>query len=75
MVLVGADERDGQSLGTESPSTTDTVQVGAGIVGQVVVDGEVDTLNINTSSKDIGSNADSLLELLELLVATNTRLY
>lgn len=75
MVLVGADERDGQSLGTESSSTTDTVQVGAGIVGQVVVDGEVDTLNINTSSKDIGSNADSLLELLELLVATNTRLY
>jgi hypothetical protein len=70
--LVSADEGDGQTLGTESSGTTNTVQVGAGIAGKIVVDSKVDTLDIDTSSEDISSNTDSLLELLELLVTANT---
>jgi hypothetical protein len=73
--LVGADERDGQTLGTESSSTTHSVQVGAGIVGQIIIDRQVNTLDINTSSENIGGNTDSLLELLELLVTTDTMRY
>ncbi len=45
------------------------MKVGIGIRGKVVVDGQVDTLNINTTSENIGGNADTLLEVLEGLVA------
>lgn len=41
------------------------------ICGQVVVDGQVDALNIDTTTENICSNADSLVELLELLVPLN----
>lgn len=74
LVLVGADEGDGKTLGTETASTTDTVQVGASIAGEIIVDGKVDTLNIDTSAEHISGDTDALLELLELLVATNTRI-
>jgi len=49
------------------------VEVGVGIGGKVVVDGQVDTLDINTTTEDIGGNADPLVELLEFLVALDTR--
>lgn len=48
------------------------MEVGASIAGQIVVDGQVDALDIDTSTKNVSGNADSLLELLELLVATDT---
>jgi hypothetical protein len=43
------------------------------LVGHIVVDGDVDSLDINTTTKDIGGDADTGLELLELLVALDTR--
>jgi hypothetical protein len=72
LVLLAADKGNGQALGTETAGTTDSVQVGAGISRQIVVDGQVDTLDIDTTSKDVSGNADTLLELLELLVAADT---
>jgi len=48
------------------------VKVRVGVVGHVVVDGEVDALNINTTTEDISSNADALVEFLELLVTVDT---
>lgn len=72
LVLLLADEGNGQTLGTETAGTTDTVQVGIGISRHVVVDGQVDTLDIDTTTEDVGGNADSLVELLELLVPTDT---
>lgn len=72
LVILIADERDGQTLGTETTGTTDAVQVGIRIGGKIVVDGQVDTLDINTTSEHIGSNADTLVELLEFLVAFDT---
>lgn len=68
LVLFGADKRDGQTLGTETAGTTDTMEVGASIAWQIVVDGQIDALNINTTAKDVSRDADPLLELLELLV-------
>lgn len=72
LVLLGAHKGDGKTLGTETTGTTDTVEVGAGIVGQIVVDGQVDSLNVDTTSEDISGDTDALLELLELLVAADT---
>lgn len=70
--MVTADERDRKTLGTESTSTTDTVKVGVSISRKIVVDRQVDTFNVDTTSKDIGGDADSLVELLEFLVALDT---
>ncbi len=72
LVLLAADKGNGQTLGTETAGTTDTVQVGAGVGRQVVVDGQVDALDIDTTSENVSGNADALLELLELLVAADT---
>lgn len=69
LVLLAADERDRKTLGTETTSTADTVQVRVGVGRQVVVDGQVDTLDINTTTEDIGGDTDTLVELLELFVA------
>lgn len=71
-IRVLAHKRDGETLGTEPTGTTDTVQVGVGVRGHVVVDGQVDALDINTTTEDVGCDTDPLVELLELLVTTNT---
>jgi hypothetical protein len=72
LIILVADEGDGETLGSETTGTTDTVQVGVGIGGKVVVDGQVDTLDIDTTTEDVSGNANALVELLELLVALDT---
>lgn len=72
LIRVLAHKRDGEALGTEPTGTTDTVQVGVGVRGHVVVDGQVDALDVNTTTEDVGCDTDPLVELLELLVTTNT---
>jgi hypothetical protein len=70
--LLAADEGDTETLGTETTSTTDTVKVGVGVTRKIVVDGKVDTLDINTTTEDVGSDTDTLVEFLELLVTLDT---
>lgn len=72
LILLAADKRDGQPLGSESASATDTMKVRAGICGQVVIDGKVDALNVNAATENISRNTDPLVEFLELLEALNT---
>ena len=50
------------------------MKVGIGITGKVIVDGKVDTLDIDTTAEDVGSDTDTLLEVLECLVALDTAL-
>jgi hypothetical protein len=73
-ILVGlaADEGDAETLCAEAAGATDAVEVGVGIGGEVVIDGQVDAFNVNTSAKDIGGDADSLVEFFEFLVALDT---
>jgi hypothetical protein len=71
-VLLGRDERDRETLGSETSGTSNTVQVGVRVGGKVVVDSQVDTLDIDTTSKDISSDTDTLVELFELLIPGNT---
>src|ERR1700730_7779817 len=56
---------DGKTLGTETTSTTNTMKVSISAIRHIVVDNNVDTFNINTTSKDISGNHDSLLKVLE----------
>ena len=69
--MVGGDEGNGQTLGTEAASTSDTMEVGVRVSGKIVVDREIDSLNVDTTAKDIGSDADALVEVLEFLVTAN----
>jgi hypothetical protein len=73
LVLLTAHKGDGETLGTETTGTTDTVEVRVGISRQVVVDGKVDTLNIDTTAEDVSGNTDTLVELLEFLVTLDTK--
>lgn len=72
LVIRAADEGDTETLGTETTSTTDTVEVRVGLVGHVVVDSDVNTLDIDTTTKDVSRHTDTGLEVLELLVTLNT---
>ena len=72
LVLVAAHERDGQTLGAETTSTTDAVEVRIGIGREIVVDREVDALDVDTTAEDVRGHADALVEVLELLVTTDT---
>lgn len=48
------------------------VKVAVAVLGHVVVEHNVDTLNIHTTTEEVSGNKDALLELLELLVAVET---
>lgn len=67
----GAHEADRDTLDTESASTTDAVKVAVSVGSQVVVDGKVDALDVDTTAEDVvGGTTDALLELLVALDAT-----
>jgi len=48
------------------------MKIGVGVSWEIVVDGEIDLFDIDTSAKDIGCNTDALVEVFELLVALDT---
>jgi hypothetical protein len=50
----------------------DSVKVRIGISGSVVVDDDVDSLDINSTTEDVGGDQNSLLERLELLVSSDS---
>ena len=52
---------------TESTRSTDTMQVGFSISWEIKVDNDIDSLNINTSSEDIGTNEESVSTVLEIM--------
>lgn len=93
LVTLRCNESNGETLGTESTSTTirktnvrrkttiyvigrtnlpNTVQVAVGIRRAIVVDDNVDTLNINTTSEDVGGDKNTFLERFECSVAVDT---
>jgi hypothetical protein len=48
------------------------VEVGRGITREIVVNGQVDALDVDTTTEDVSGDTDALLELLELLVTADT---
>jgi hypothetical protein len=41
------------------------MEVSVGAIGHVIVDNNIDSFNVNSSSEDVSSNHDSFLEVLE----------
>lgn len=74
LVIWVADERESETLGSETTGTTDTVEVRVRLVRHVVIDGDVNALNIDTTAEDVSRDTDTGLELLELLVALDAAL-
>ena len=72
IVIRAADERDAEALGAEAACTTNTMKVRVGIGRKVVVDGKIDFFDIDATAEDVGSDADTLVEVLELFVAFDT---
>lgn len=72
LVLIAADERDRETLGTKTTSATDAMKVRVGIGRKVVVDGTVDAFEVDAAAKHISGHADALVEVLEVLVAADT---
>jgi len=48
------------------------MEVRVGISGKIVIDGQVDTLDIDTTAENISGNTDTLVELFEFLISLDT---
>jgi len=65
-------EGNSETLGTEATSTADTVHVGIGIRGHIELDDNVDTVDIDTTSEEIGGDDDASFVGLALIVGGDT---
>merc|ERR1719273_1044003 len=65
---------DGETFGSKPSSPGHPVQVGVSVLGHVVVEDNVDSLNVHATTEEVGGDEDSLLESLELLVARESLL-
>ena len=65
--IVSSDEVDGNTLTTETTTTTDTVNVVLTVGRQVVVDDQGDLLDIDTTSQKVGGDQDTGRARAELL--------
>ena len=51
------------------------MEIRVGIAWQVVIDGQIDTLDIDTAAEDISGDADTLGKISELGIAFDTKSY
>mmetsp|Transcript_11140 Transcript_11140/g.34135 ORF Transcript_11140/g.34135 Transcript_11140/m.34135 type:complete len:230 (+) Transcript_11140:436-1125(+) len=70
-ILVGRDERNRQALRAETACAADAMKVRVCFGRHVVVDYNVDSLHINTSTKDVCRHKNALLEIFEGFVPSN----
>lgn len=68
-ILLIRDKCHCQPLGAEASSSSNPVQVGVRVFRHIIVKNYVDPLNVHPSSKQVCGHKDSLLEVLELLIA------
>jgi len=72
VLAAGGDKGDGETLCSKTTGTTNTVKVLVSAIGEVIVDDNVDTLNVDATANQVSGNHDALLEVLESLVALDT---
>lgn len=72
-ILSAAHECNSETFGSESSSSSDSVKVGVWILWHIKVENNVDLFNIDTSSKDVGWDHDSVLEALEIIVSLDSK--
>lgn len=54
--VVPVDQVDSQTKVTKTSGTTNAVEVGLGVLGEIEVDDNIDSLDVNTASQKIGAN-------------------
>ncbi len=69
LILLAAHKRYAQPLRPEPTRPSHTMKIRRGISWKIVVDGQVDSLNVDAPAKHVRSDADALVEFLEFLVA------
>jgi len=72
LVLIISNERNRQALGAETAGTRDTMEIGVGVFGHIVIEDNVDTLNIHATAEQVRSDQDAALEVLEELITLET---
>ena len=72
LVFLALDESNCKTLGTESSGSAYSVQITVWFAWHVEVEYDVDFFNVNTTAKDLSSNKDTVLKLLESLVDFNS---
>lgn len=65
--IIGSDEVDGNTLTSETATTTDAVNVVLAVGGQIIVDDQGDLLDVDTTGKQIGGDQDTRRTGAELL--------
>jgi len=71
-VLLVGDKRDCETLGTKSTGSRNSMQVGVGVFGHIVVEHDVHSLDIHTTTEKVGGDEDTSLEIFEELVSLKT---
>jgi hypothetical protein len=67
-VVFGADETDGKTFGTESTGSGYSMEISIRILWHIVVENDVNSFDIDTSSEKIGGDQNSSLKVFELAV-------
>ena len=69
LVLLG-DEVDGEAKVAKTTRTTDSVQIGLWVLGEVEVDYDIHRLDVNTTSEEISAHEAASLSILEIMIDT-----
>ena len=70
--IFGRHEGNTKTFGTETAGAANPVQVLVGRWGHIIIDDNVDTLKVDTSSENIGGDKNARLVFLELVVTFQT---
>jgi hypothetical protein len=65
--VLGGDKVDGNTLTTETATTTNTMDVVLAVGGEIVVDDERDLLDVDTTGEQVGGDEDTGRSRTELL--------
>ena len=65
LILRRTHERHRHAVGSETPRTTDTMQIGVASGREIVVDDHVDALHVDSAAEEIGGDENGRLALLE----------
>jgi hypothetical protein len=74
-VLVGH-EVNGETQMTKASGTTNSVKIGLRVLGEIKVDDDIDSLNVNTTCEQIRTNeipADTIAEIVEDAIAVRLK--
>jgi hypothetical protein len=67
LLVILSNEVDSHTEVTKSTRSTNSMEVGFGVLGEVKVDNDIDGLNIDTSCKDVSTDEASCFTVLKVM--------